>query len=401
MKVYLKNRTGGVSYKGKNRFFYSIVSLMVLVMIFLGGCKKEEPEPSLSLSTNSLEFEFSGGQKTVEITSNTEWTISGDASSWLTFTPTSGSNNGNFMVTVIANETVSKRTATITARGGGLTQSVEVSQEGGPPVLRVSEKSLTLSSGGETKSFTVESNIKWTVSKSVSDWLTISPTAGQNNGTVTVKAVANPFYYERMATVGVTGENNKIERIEVKQLREELDLDISEGTGSNNHFYFEYQGGQHTFHIKVPKPPINWTIEKNSSAASWITISPTSGTNDAIITVVASRNTSSSREGSFTVKGGNILQKMTVEQEDGRGSVAFWTSVDFRCGSITVTLSGQGSRTIDGFYYSGSPSCGDQYTATFNNILRGTYTYTATCSGGRSWSGTVIVNNNCVRVRLS
>ena len=579
MKAYLKNRTSTVSYKEKNRCFYSIVAFIFIIMTFLNGCKKET-ETVLSLSTNALEFSFANEQKSVEISSNTKWTVSSDVSSWLTFSPLSGSNNGVLMITVTENETVSTRSAKITVNGDGLTQTVSVSQEGAEPVLslstdtlefsfageqksveissntdwtvssddsswltiaplsgsnngvvmitasenetvsarsaiitvkgdglsqkvgvsqegvppvltvsiesisfrysaeqttftitsnidwtisvnaessswlsvsptssssnssritvsvkqndssteyrggmitvsgggitrnisvlqglapfiNVSPTTLTLSEDGDMKSFAVQSNCNWTISSNQTDWLNISPTSGFSDRTVTVTATTNnSFYSERIGTITVLGENSTWATIVVTQMRREIDLDISAGSGGMYNFHFEYQGGQQTFTIKVPKPPVNWTVETSSSAASWIKISPSSGTNDATITVVASRNTSSYREGFITIKGGNVEQKMPIEQESGIGNVTFWTSVDYRCGAITVTLSGQGSRTIDGFYYSGSPYCGDQYTATFNNIPRGTYTYTATCSGGRSWSGTITVNSNCITRRI-
>ena len=47
---------------------------------------------------------------------------------------------------------------------------------------------------------------------------------------------------------------------------------------------FEHTGGQQTMTIKANNPSINWIIETDGSADSWLKISPTSKIGDATIT---------------------------------------------------------------------------------------------------------------------
>ena len=66
-----------------------------------------------------------------DITSNTSWTVA-DNQSWLTVSPTSGSNNGTVTVTAQENTSASARTATVTVSATGVpSRTVTVTQSGG------------------------------------------------------------------------------------------------------------------------------------------------------------------------------------------------------------------------------------------------------------------------------
>jgi (4-O-methyl)-D-glucuronate---lignin esterase len=68
---------------------------------------------------------------TFNITSNTSWTVT-DNQSWLTVSPTSGSNNGTVTVTAQQNTGASARTAAVTVSATGVpSQTVTVTQSGG------------------------------------------------------------------------------------------------------------------------------------------------------------------------------------------------------------------------------------------------------------------------------
>jgi hypothetical protein len=72
---------------------------------------------------------MSGGEQTFGITSNVSWTVSSSAS-WLTVSPTSGSNSGTVTLTASANSGSNARTATVTVSGAGVSnQTVTVTQE--------------------------------------------------------------------------------------------------------------------------------------------------------------------------------------------------------------------------------------------------------------------------------
>lgn len=81
------------------------------------------------------------------------------------------------------------------------------------------------------------------------------------------------------------------------------------------------------------------------------------------------------------------------------GEATFWVESDLGCGSITVNVSGYGSKTITSYFSSGTPDCGSSGTATYN-LPSGTYSYSASCSG-KTWEGTIEVGSNtCSRMQL-
>ena len=89
------------------------------------------PPLSLTVSTIApLEFESVGGEKSFTITSNVaNWLVSSSAPTWVSVTPTSGSNNGTIKVTVLQNTTGVVRSANISVSASGVTtQTVPVTQ---------------------------------------------------------------------------------------------------------------------------------------------------------------------------------------------------------------------------------------------------------------------------------
>jgi len=62
-----------------------------------------------------------------------------------------------------------------------------------------------------------------------------------------------------------------------------------------------------------------------------------------------------------------------------------------------------GTATINRIFPSGPPDCSAVFGSTFYGVLPGTYSYTASCSGGRRWSGSVTVvkdGSTCYLVKL-
>jgi pectate lyase len=84
---------------------------------------------NLALGVSSVSFGAGASSSNVTVTSNVSWTITDDQS-WLSTTPTSGSNNGNFAVNATANTGTASRNGTVTATGGGITRTVAVAQSG-------------------------------------------------------------------------------------------------------------------------------------------------------------------------------------------------------------------------------------------------------------------------------
>ncbi|RRD69518.1 leucine-rich repeat protein, partial [Tannerella forsythia] len=72
--------------------------------------------------------------------------------------------------------------------------------EASSPVLSVSPAALSMDASGRSRTVTVVANTPWTTTSSAT-WLTVSPLAGSNNGTVTVTAAAYTGAAPRTATI--------------------------------------------------------------------------------------------------------------------------------------------------------------------------------------------------------
>ena len=159
---------------------------------------------NLTLSQTSLSFASAAASSAVNVTANVGWTVTDDQT-WLSASPTSGSNNGSFTVSATANTGTTSRTGTVTVTGGGLTRTVAVTQAGTTAsTLTVSATSLALASSASTGTFSITSNVSWTVTDDQT-WITVSPASGVSNATVTVSAIANTATTSRSGTVTVSG----------------------------------------------------------------------------------------------------------------------------------------------------------------------------------------------------
>ena len=93
-------------------------------------------DPYLNLSQSSLNgSDASTTFPSVTVSSNLSWVASSSNSSWLTVTPTSGSNNGSISVRVSENTSTSSRSGTITVSGSGISRTISVTQSGATPQI--------------------------------------------------------------------------------------------------------------------------------------------------------------------------------------------------------------------------------------------------------------------------
>ena len=175
--------------------------------------------------------------------------------------------------------------------------------------LSVSPTSLTVgSAAGSTGTFNITSNLSWTVSSNQT-WLSVSPASGSNNGTVTVTAQANTGS-ARTATVTVSAPGATSQTVTVTQNAAGVTLSVSPTSLS----VAAAAGSTGTFNITSNT---SWTVSSNQT---WLTASPTSGSNNAAVTVTAQQNTGAARTATVTVSAtGATSQTVTVTQS-GTGS---------------------------------------------------------------------------------
>jgi len=111
-----------------------------------------EPPTTLTINPTSLSFVASGEQKTFDISSNTNWTVSSNAS-WATVNTTSGNGDETITVTTEVNPDNDRQAIIAVITGdGSITRTLNISQAG-IPVPNLFEDFETMSGGGEITNF--------------------------------------------------------------------------------------------------------------------------------------------------------------------------------------------------------------------------------------------------------
>lgn len=173
------------------------------------------------------------------------------------------------------------------------------------PAISLSKSSISFNGSGSS-SFNISNSGDGTLNWSVSDnksWLSVSPSSGQNSGTVTVTANASGLSagtYNGTVTVSDSNASNSPRTVSVT-------LNVSGSSGgtpkiklSRSKLHFGYTGGKFTGPQKIlisnsGSGTLNWTVSDNRG---WIKVSPSSGTNSGVLTV--STSTGSLNPGTYS-----------------------------------------------------------------------------------------------------
>ena len=265
---------------------------------------------SLNVNPLSLTYTNTASSKKVGVTSNTNWTVSANQT-WVTLNKTNGSNNDSVTISLTANGTSVQRTATVTFTAGSLTQTVSVSQSGSiPDSLNLDLNALTFTASGSTKQVQLNSNRNWTISGKAS-WVTLTPNGGSGNATLNITASANSSSVSRSNvitfTAGTATQILTITQDSTPATADQLSLNKdSIKTGSS--------AASTTVQLQSNR---SWTI---TNPASWVTITPMSGTNNAILSVnILANSTTSVRTVDVLISAGSIVKELHIKQDASVG----------------------------------------------------------------------------------
>src|SRR5690606_35684525 len=214
---------------------------------------QDSPGASLSADPLVLNLPNTAGNTSVTITGNVDWNASANAG-WLSLDPASGNGDGVTTVTYMENLTLNERTATITITGsnGVSTIQIPVTQAASQPFMNVDPTSLSVSAPAGTINFDIITNVPWSVTDDA-NWLSLSPTNGVNNGTVTVNFNENTATQNRCATITVAGQNG-VAPIEIEICQEGVSVTIDVSTDTVR---LPYTAGNQTFDIMTN---VQWAL---------------------------------------------------------------------------------------------------------------------------------------------
>ena len=110
------------------KFLWSALAIMMVSALSIGftSCRDDDPD-EVSVGTPMVSIGSSGGSQTIQIMSNTGWTISG-AQPWLMVSPMQGSHNGAITITANENTDENSRTCTLFVQAGSASATIQVTQ---------------------------------------------------------------------------------------------------------------------------------------------------------------------------------------------------------------------------------------------------------------------------------
>jgi hypothetical protein len=268
-------------------------------------------EYTITLSTDSLQIGTAANSKaTLQVSSDTLWSVSYDQP-WITpDITTSPSNNATITFTTTANISITPRIVHVTIHSdNALAQMVTINQPG-DTILSVSTNAITLQ---DTAKFEVQSNTTWSIS-SDQNWVSvISSNTINGDSLITVIASINPTVTARTANITITAPGAASQIITLTQQPGAVILTVSETN----------------FSVDAIASTPSVTITSNTtwtalSDQSWLTIGsnlPITGNATLLLSAAANQSTTV-RTATVTVSANGVATK-TITITQAAGTISF------------------------------------------------------------------------------
>ncbi|MEZ4981988.1 MAG: GEVED domain-containing protein [Saprospiraceae bacterium] len=179
-----------------------------------------------------------------------------------------------------------------------------------PDNLSVDKSVINLPSNPGTENFLITSNVNWSVSESI-NWLTVSPSSGSNNRTITINFQENTSTNSRSGIVSVQGSGIRRE-ITINQTGKPVQLNTNKDT-----IHYTYSGGSTKLDLFSNH---KWRID---NIPNWIQINQVSGSGNNTLSITCDENTTTvPRQSMFLINSGTLSKEIIVIQE-GKNSQPF------------------------------------------------------------------------------
>lgn len=280
-------------------------------VIVTQGSVVQPPQPQYYLNVSPKVFRCgsSGGEFTVEVSSNVDWNV--NAPQWITCSVTEGSNDATVTLTVspIEGEINEMREAEVVFESPLASDRVHVVQTIDPIMgIEIMPKNLDFVCTGETKIIAVFTDDAWTASMDV-DWVTLSQAEGQGDAEIRVTLGENPIYEQRQTTVLFTTAGGIQAMLGIRQ---EASPDPHFLEVSPLEFQFGKEGGEQEISVSCD---IEWEFDLE---CDWLTLSQQSGVGNATVVLSAEPNVlTEPRTKFFNIKSGTLSYQLIASQAPG------------------------------------------------------------------------------------
>lgn len=334
-------------------------------------------DENATLSTDMREAKL-----TADIQSNTEWYLY-SAPDWVDVSPTSGKGDAKLTFAVKKNETGSDRRGTIILLPKGMTSPVAdanpdanstvqakffIEQSG--PSISVDNADISFDGNGGTQSIYVKADSPWSLNYMGGDWMTVTPTSGTGDGSVSITAKPNNTRTPRTAsiTLEMAGQTKTVT---VAQASKYINLTQSA---------MEFDSHPNTWTISV-KSSSRWTAYIDRECANWVSATDLTGVGNKDITLHIADNPSANiRTGKveITLDDGQVVVA-SIQQKGRYMRLPFSTAQIFAKGgskNVEIDTDGQLAFEQTGNWFTVTPltngAKGYVITATENttNVMR-------------------------------
>ena len=137
---------------------------------------RQKQKDALTATPAKNEFTAEGGELVIEVKANISFeTIIDEAcKEWITTSESRALKTSTLKFNIAPNEDLEKREGKITVKSGEFNEEIKVYQEGGKPVVVLTQDEYTVSSEGGDIQVELMSNVDYTVQMPDVDWLAIS-----------------------------------------------------------------------------------------------------------------------------------------------------------------------------------------------------------------------------------
>jgi len=175
----------------------------------------------LYLSASAINAVRAGESTSIGVSSDLDWSVSCDAT-WVSLSPSSGSGDGTFTLTIDENTSGAIRSATLIVESTNhsdelLSELIVITQAAeDAPVLTLSASALNFSAAAIDTAITLLCNKEWTAVSS-EEWLVVSPSEGEGDADLTISLSENTSVEGRSASVTVSIEGSLSAVLSVSQ----------------------------------------------------------------------------------------------------------------------------------------------------------------------------------------
>ncbi len=263
--------------------------------------------PTLELSANALSFNSGSETGSIEILSNSSWSVwvEGDITEnaqWLYLNLTGGQGDATLHISALPNKSMKPRTGILyVSTEFGMVDTVTVTQYGSPAYVVTRPPSVTIGAPGGSRTITVGSNTSWHIT-SRDPWLSFSPSSGSGDTTIIITAAPNAGTSVRTGLIAIATDGAEDSSfVYVNQQR----FTVSPETVS-----FIAAGESKTLHLVAPNT--NWTA---TASQPWLSVNKASGRgSDTLVVTAGANSTPASRTASLTITAGSLSRTVTFSQ---------------------------------------------------------------------------------------